>query len=81
LGYETAGAVLKERLPRRPTARSGELAEILATEFTEAKLDFNVPGSLKSTPGFELREGKSQQIRNRCVSGPSLLVRRKEEVQ
>jgi hypothetical protein len=43
LGYETAAAILKERLPRRPTARSGDLAEILATEFTEAKLDFNVP--------------------------------------
>jgi hypothetical protein len=43
LGYEAAAAILKERLPRRPTARSGELAEILATEVTEAKLNFKVP--------------------------------------
>jgi hypothetical protein len=43
LGYGRAAAILKERLPRTKTARSGELAEILATEFTEAKLDFNVP--------------------------------------
>ena len=43
LGYSTAATILKERLPRTKTARSGELAEILATEFTEAKLDFNVP--------------------------------------
>jgi hypothetical protein len=43
LGYGTAATILKERLPRTDRARSGELAEILATEFTEAKLNFNVP--------------------------------------
>jgi Cap4 SAVED domain len=43
LGYGTAAKILRERLPRTSRARSGELAEILATEFTEAKLDFNVP--------------------------------------
>lgn len=37
-------------------------------------------GNLRSIPGFEFREGKSQS-RNRYVSGPSLLVRRKEEVR
>jgi hypothetical protein len=37
-------------------------------------------GNLKSIPGFEFREGKSQS-RNRYVSGPSLLVRRTEEAR
>jgi hypothetical protein len=37
-------------------------------------------GKLKSMPGFEFREGISQK-RNRFVSGPSLLVRRKEEAR
>jgi hypothetical protein len=37
-------------------------------------------GNLKSIPGFELRQGKSQ-IRNRYVSGPSLLVRRTGEIR
>ena len=35
-------------------------------------------GGLKSLPGFECREGKTQRP-NRYVSGPSLFVRRKEE--
>lgn len=35
-------------------------------------------GGLKSIPGFELREGSSGKP-NRYVSGPNLLVRRKEE--
>jgi Cap4 SAVED domain len=43
LGYGAAATILRERLPRTTRARSGELAEILATEFTEARLNFNVP--------------------------------------
>ena len=43
LGYETAAAILKERLPLTDRARSGELGEILATEIVEEKLGFNVP--------------------------------------
>jgi hypothetical protein len=37
-------------------------------------------GKLKSMPGFEFREGVSQK-QNRFISGPSLLVRRKEETR
>jgi hypothetical protein len=37
-------------------------------------------GKFKSMPGFEFREGISRKL-NRFVSGPSLLVRRKEETR
>ena len=43
LGYEGAAVILRERLPRSKTARSGELGEILATELVEEELGFNVP--------------------------------------
>lgn len=43
LGYENAAAMLRERLPVTTKARSGELGEILATEFVEEELGFNVP--------------------------------------
>jgi Cap4 SAVED domain len=43
LGYEGAAAILRERLPRGKTARSGDLGEILASEITEERLGFNVP--------------------------------------
>jgi hypothetical protein len=43
LGYEYAANILRERLPRTKTARSGDLGEILASELVEEKLGFNVP--------------------------------------
>jgi hypothetical protein len=43
LGYQAASAILQERLPRSKKARSGDIGEILASEFTEEKLGFNVP--------------------------------------
>ena len=43
LGYKAAAAILRERLPRSKTARSGDLGEILASELTEERLGFNVP--------------------------------------
>jgi hypothetical protein len=43
LGYELAGAILKELLPTAPRARSGDLGEILASELTEELLQFDVP--------------------------------------
>lgn len=43
LGYEDASAILRERLPRGKKARSGDLGEIVASELTEEKLDFDVP--------------------------------------
>ena len=43
LGYEQASAILEERLPRGKKARSGDLGEILASEFTQEKLGFAVP--------------------------------------
>lgn len=43
LGYEGAAAILRNRLPQTPKARSGELGEIIATELAEEKMGFNVP--------------------------------------
>lgn len=43
LGYPDAAALLAERLPQSTRLRSGELGEILATEFVEEKTNFFVP--------------------------------------
>jgi hypothetical protein len=43
LGYNAAATILRERLPRSKTVRSGDLGEILASEFVEERLGFNVP--------------------------------------
>ncbi len=43
LGFPGASAILHERLPRTQRARSGEMGEILATEFIEFQSDFLVP--------------------------------------
>lgn len=43
LGYPGASAILKERMPQTPRARSGEMGEILATEFFELHTGFRIP--------------------------------------
>ena len=43
LGFPAAASILKERLPRSKRTRSGELGEILATEFVEFGTGFRVP--------------------------------------
>ena len=43
LGFPGASAILKERMPRTRRARSGEIGEIIATEFVEHHTDFRVP--------------------------------------
>lgn len=43
LGFPGAATILRERMPRRPRARSAELGEILATEFIEFQTDFRIP--------------------------------------
>jgi len=43
LGYDLASKILKERLPQGKRARSGDLGEILATEFIEANLNYEIP--------------------------------------
>lgn len=43
LGFPAAAKILKERLPRTPKARSGEMGEVLATEFMEYYTDFRIP--------------------------------------
>lgn len=43
LGYPLAGSLLKERLPTTKKAMSGELGEIMATEFVEEYLGYVVP--------------------------------------
>ena len=43
LGFPKAAAILGERLPRTLRAQSGEMGEILATEFIEFQTEFYVP--------------------------------------
>ena len=43
LGYDRAADVIRMRLPTTATARSGDLGEILATEYVNMTLDFKVP--------------------------------------
>jgi len=43
LGYEAAAVILKAELPQTPTARSGDLGEILATELVEEEIGLRVP--------------------------------------
>lgn len=43
LGFPGAAVILRERLPRTPRARSGEVGEILATEFIEHQTGFRIP--------------------------------------
>lgn len=43
LGFPGASAILNERMPRTPRARSGEVGEIIAVEFIEFRTSFYVP--------------------------------------
>jgi hypothetical protein len=43
LGAPKAAELLREHLPTTKTARSGDIGEVLATEFAERKLGFGVP--------------------------------------
>lgn len=43
LGFPGASAILKERMPRTARARSGEMGEIIATEFIEFYTVFRIP--------------------------------------
>jgi len=43
LGFPGAAAILRERLPQSLKTRSGEVGEILATEFIEHQTGFRVP--------------------------------------
>lgn len=43
LGFLGAAKILREILPRSDRARSGDVGEILAVEFTEQQTDFRVP--------------------------------------
>ena len=43
LGFPGASAILRERLPRTARERSGQMAEIIATEFIEHYTGFRVP--------------------------------------
>lgn len=42
-GYKKAAHVIKNRLPSRKTIRSGDLGEILATEYVDQKTNYRVP--------------------------------------
>jgi Cap4 SAVED domain len=43
LDYNGAAEILRQQLPESATAHSGELGEIIATEFVEAHSDYRVP--------------------------------------
>jgi len=42
-GFQEAVNVLKSRLPASKTARSGDFGEILATEYIDARMEYEVP--------------------------------------
>ena len=43
LGFPGASVILKERMPQTPRSRSGEMGEIVATEFFEFHTGFRIP--------------------------------------
>lgn len=43
LGASATARLLRERLPNKKTSRSGDLGEILATEYAERRLSFRIP--------------------------------------
>ena len=43
LGFPKASTILKERMPRTRRAQSGEMGEIIATEFIESHTGFRIP--------------------------------------
>ena len=43
LGFPSASSILKERMPQTTRARSGEIGEIIATEFIEFHTAFRIP--------------------------------------
>jgi hypothetical protein len=43
MGFERAAAVLEAKLPTRASVRSGDMGEILATEYVRERTDFRVP--------------------------------------
>lgn len=58
LGAPKTAELLKEHLPLRKQARSGDLGEILATELTERKLGFDVP-----VRRLRLKDGRDMALR------------------
>src|SRR5262245_25050181 len=42
-GYEKAASIIRTSLPRSKKTRSGDLAELLATEYYSAETPFSVP--------------------------------------
>jgi hypothetical protein len=64
LGYKKAAKVLAEYLPTTPTARSGDLGEILATEYVNRRTPFKVPL-------FRLRwkDGRNMALRGDDIIG------------
>lgn len=43
LGYKVAASILREEMPQTAKGRSGDLGEILATEFVEEEINLRVP--------------------------------------
>src|SRR5579863_10530877 len=43
LGYDNASKALRDYMPREKTSRSGELGEVLATEYVNEQLPIRVP--------------------------------------
>lgn len=64
LGFPGASAILKERMPRTPRARSGEMGEIIATEFIEFYTDFRIP-----VRRLRYKDGREMALRGDDVLG------------
>jgi HamA len=58
LGFPGASAILRERLPQTRRARSGEIGEILATEFIESHTEFHV-----SVRRLRYKDGREMALR------------------
>jgi Cap4 SAVED domain len=71
LGFPRAAVIAAERLPRSKKIRSGDLAEILATEFVKHHTEFEVP----------LRRLRHKDDREMSMRGDDIIALRREPGQ
>lgn len=64
LGALKTAALLREHVPSRKKARSGDLGEILATEFAEQELHYNVP-----IRRLQWKDGREMALRGDDIIG------------
>lgn len=75
LGAPKTAQLLREHLPTRKTARSGDLGEVLSTEIAEQTLHFNVP-----IRRLRWKDGREMALRGDDIIGVRITARRKLEI-